>query len=313
MSKQEQKLFKKLVEILIKSKISGRRPAIGDYQISTDGRRRKRIIRELVEEGLITVQWEKPGEATEYYLVNDLVFDQFEVDCYLQKPDLIGFLKDDSYHLKDIRNHGRTSNSYQEHGVCLSDLPLEQQVYVVKNPDEFGFLYYGYGKIDEFEFGKVEELEDKLGRFPAGTLCVFTKEFDLFVEVNKFEGKVIRSMNSNVAWGLEHLVGVSEEDADLGYSGKDHDRYPRSLSTHSDEPIEIGDWGGRLEESARTMLDRIAYATRRHAAIVEIEKAVAAYGGWGKFQHDLQANIEKALRAEDAAKKSKVEEDRANV
>ena len=43
------------------------------------------------------------------------------------------------------------------------------------------------------------------------------------------------------------------------------------------------------------MLEQIAFATRRHAAIVAIEKAVALYGGWAKFEADLRKDVVESL------------------
>lgn len=292
---QNQKLFIRLVEALVASKISGRPAAIADYQISEDGRKRKRIVRELVEEGSIKVQWDRGGGATEYFLVNDVVLEQYEQDHHLQKPDLIGRLKDDSYHLGDIRKHGRTSNSYQEHGVCFSSLPLEQQVYVVKNPDEFGFLYHRFGKAEEFEFGKVEELEDKLGRFPAGTLCIFTDEFVEFVEDSKFEGRVLRSFNANINWGLNTLCNVSEEVAEEAFSSVGYKRFPSS----GEKELRQVDSSARLNSKSAQALSLIAEATAQFDAINRVEKAVAMYGGWDKFNSDLKEKITQALKDED--------------
>jgi hypothetical protein len=236
--------------------------------------------------------------------VKDVVLEQYEQDHHVQKPDLIGRLKDDSYHLSDIRQHGRTSNSYQEHGVCFSRLPLEQQVYVVKNPDEFGFLYHGYGRVNEFEFGNVKELEEELGRFPSGTLCVFSEEFDEFVENNKFEGRVLRSFNANINWGLKTLCNVSKEVAEKAFSSTGYKRFPSS----GEKELKQVDSSARLNSKSAQALALIAEATSQFDAINQVEKAVALYGGWDKFNSDLKEKITQALKDED-----KDEEVQANV
>ena len=282
---QETKLLRRLVEILVRTKVTGANPIVSDYDLSNDGRRRKRILKELVEEGHV----EKQPEGSLYF-VTDKVLEDYAIDNFVQKPDLIGRLKDDSYHLGDIAN-GHGHSSHQAHGVAFGALPVEQKVYIAQHMDEFKFRHFSYGKVRDFTPGEDYGRND--------TLCVATEEYDEFVEATRFEGRVVRSFNANVTWGLNALCNVAEEDAELAFKSSGRVRLP-SRKSIDNAPLRATNCSFRVKEAAEESLNEIAYATRRHDAVNRIERAVASYGGWEKFESDLKAKIVEGLKAEDA-------------
>ena len=294
MSNQETKTLRRLVEILARTKVTGINPIVSDYDLSNDGRRRKRILKELIEEGLIEAQ---PDSSL--FFVTDKAFEEYAVDNFIQKPDLIGLLKDSSYHLSDIAN-GHGHNDCHAHGIAFGGLPLEQKVYVAQHLGEFKFRHFGFGKVTEFVPG---ELDYTYGR--NDVLCVSTEEYDEFVEVTRFDGRTVRAFNANVAWGLNALCNVSDEDAELAFKSSGKVRIPRSFK--NDSPLQPTDCSARVKAGAEDALDEIASATRRHDAINRVERAVASYGGWEKFEKDLKAKVVEGLKAEDTEEQASAE------
>ena len=116
----------------------------------------------------------------------------------------------------------------------------------------------------------------------------------------KYPGFVVR-----IPITIETGAPLSAEDAELALKGSDGEttRFPSS----SNDVIEQMDPAAKVKKATEKMLANIAYATRRYDALNRVEKAVAAYGGWGKFESDLTKDIIESLKEEAKAELAKME------
>lgn len=283
-----QKLIKTMALSLVRNRLIGLRPHLMRGELASDGRKRNRIAKGLYEEGYI----ESPdvNEFGSYDLTSKALD-----DVTPSEPDLIAILKAHEYQYNSIRNGTSGGDAFQ-HGVSFDNLSLPELAYVIANPGEFGLCNFEFNRMVEFEPGNPEK---DVNTF-SGSNCVFSEKYDEFVEALRFEGRVIRAFNSNINWGLKTLCNVSEEVAETAFFSPGNARFPRS----GERELEFDESADRLRVKSANALELIAKATSQYDAIAKVEKAVALYGGWDKFNNDLKESVAQALRDEDKMSES---------
>jgi hypothetical protein len=257
------------------------------FRPATGKRSRRRVVRELVDEGYL-VQDEK-SDTEERATLTSLAWQKVLED----KPDLNTLWE-------------RLNKDKREPllAVPINALTLPQQKYVLDHPAEYTF-HVGYewggrgGKLVPYQLGtdslqaiRAREkwgVADSLAYVSSASLNEYVRDFLFRREVDE-----VASINLHA--GLAHLgllpPGTPERALEvsttMGLCGEG------TFTPHPEK------WAAQLEKGIASLLEDLAHLQQRLALLVTVQHNIYHYGGWSKFLDDYRQAIEHSVREHQA-------------
>jgi len=261
-------------------------------------RSQAKSMRFLQEEGLLGPV--ENGSPNYYVPITDKILDYVKA----KNPDLVGKLKGHNWNMKRIRSE-RDECAWR-YGIPLLELSIEEAAYVIAHPQEFAFKQFDSRReelVGDFEYGTIPGDRRSFNNLD---LVVSDPEYRDFVQTEWFEAKLARLELSNVRWGLQEIVGVSEDDA--SFIKADLSDGLSLVADSSPRLSDEGDWAEEMRKGIVSTENALAYNSRKLEGLNRVSAAVAKYGGWEKFRDAYRERLAFELR-----ESLKEKEDEANV
>ena len=271
-----------MIETYMQSRLEGGDPVIANYMLESDGRRLRRVLRELREAGYIT---EAPDNNQS--LVTSKAYDELEAEpCDLcvawnestERKDSGALGKFDAVRFDSLPIGQRK---------CLTELALNQGDVEVRMVCVrcFGATSPSYEVV-------VPGVRDSF--VAAWNSVGFNSVFVYFTNgelkahaTDSLRGSRVNTLvANNLSWGVQEIVGVSKEDAKLveGRDGMQLVGGPR----FSKDPEK---WEEELATAKRSVAECIKSLQEDAEALERIDQAFKQYGGWTKFHSEYRERL----------------------
>lgn len=216
-------------------------PALNQFEVETDGRKRKRVVRELYN--LKIIKSTSPvGAYSKNYLINE---EEILSAFPGRPPDLVDYFHADMS--ADIRPQ------HEEHGIPFNELTAGEKLWVATHPADYSFcLWNQWDGARDFELGSWPD------RF-RNTVLVSTDEYKEYVNGILRKEKLERLKELNVPWAMEHLLGLSEEEANMFSGGRGRAGFGYSSTVHvGPDPREWWDKIHEEREKAEALIEKLS-------------------------------------------------------
>ena len=291
-------------------KLYGLQRSFSDHAVTTDGRKRKKIIRELFEQGYI-IPSEKGNGANfvctdrGYVLTNSTPFDlasltvslltnkEFDprydvnVASWIIDPAIVKWLyehKNESlWFVLDESPLKYSSHAYSDNPWTLNS-----------DENEKGARWYGPESLEDAQFHLQEWFKKATNTQRMPVLAFTTKEFMEKAKTIRQNERINKAILENMPWALNELLVIAEEQAKTVHCS---DSVGGRFFLHPSSGINLGPdtakWPEKLEENAQRCIDLITKLNDNLATIKAIQSNIITYGGWEKFLNDYKARIQK--------------------
>jgi hypothetical protein len=288
--------LRKVQETAINNKVYGQ-GHISGYYIEVDKRKRGKVVKDLMVAGMIADR----GDDT--YTTTDVAYNSLGG----AKPDLV-----DLYHVNRLNDYDvqNLANHRSPPGVYFCDLSLEERKWVADHIQDYTLAlsssYDTPRKWVPFALGTAQSISD--------SLYVTDAALDAALADKVRNWRIAQSYERNLAWALEHLLGLPEDDAKhFVIQSEDHHPLWGADNVTRLGP-EASKWATEMREAMAETMTRLAEVAKQLNRLAAVEQAVGKIGGWEKFAADYRAKVEQAIdKAEDKDKsKDAVNADSAN-
>lgn len=319
----DQTIRSKLRNLAARSAIQGGAVCVDVGTLERDGRKQKKLLRELQEQGLADVDGNKvyPNER----LLDDVA------------PETVAMFNIWQDCRKRMSDRSDTS---ARPWVRCSDLSIRQLKTVIDDEEAFTFYVvdtapYQYSMS---RWTKEAEVEDEHLCYWAGPFSLdeaqahlaevrsnnagnknWRRSLEIVVSMPRlpycvngqlFDERIDGMLPLNLAWGLVKLGILTEDEA---YEPGQDEEKRRSRITASSlgssmfmghATSNLGEdpkqWGDMLSKGIGGCQRAIQDAAERLSLLTKVQVGIAAYGGWPKFLEDYRATLVEAVKEEDA-------------
>jgi len=270
----------RLVRVALDAKLLDQAPTVSASEISKDGRKAKRVMRELVEAGFIAHPPKSSPHPDRFIVMSDAVLATIEAT----KPTLTL-----DYHQRVSIIEGRTSIGYS-----YNDLDPAEQLWVLTHASDYQWAWTLRGEETPWVLG--QPLPEKHWH---SSLMLSDQVMQDEMQAAKHASKVAEQMKRNVGWALAQLAGIDQPTIDmfmslgsLGY-GMSDDAFTGDPPTWVATMINYNTRAKEKLAKAQAQLDACRTVCNGILHYAGPEGDVA--DGWVKLAADLRAKVEQSL------------------
>lgn len=312
------KQIKELQSCALNAKLCGQeKPRLNADYLERDGRKQKKLVRQLCENGLV-------NEDDERYFLN--------VDAIIQTIDAIPVdLRQlwDDLHQKNW-NEDFIRSTQLENGQLKTLIAKNDVQFFVVSDAPFRWTSYRFSEDsgDPVEnkgepwwgpFSKLDSAIECRNRaskqFCKGStsyeIVLTTPALRKHVEQILFNEKIDALFSINLLWGFEKLEIATTNDLYYPLNDGEERRKPR-ISVSLDDGIVFAprgtsfgdkseDWENNLAKSLERHRHRIEESQRTIELLNKIDTNIQKYGGWSKFKADYREALIKAVRHQESS------------
>ena len=291
-------------------KLYGIKRDFSDFAPEQDGRKRKAVIRQLWDEGLV-----EPRDKN--YITTDVAYNRvtsepFDVMAAWGKElatsqhtfqdfdpryDVIiaSWINNPAY-IKWLVNHKDELQWY-----VLDETPRKYSaarysgIAGIQEKIDPGCRWYGPMTLEEAQITLQNwfKTAPSLDRTSVPVLGFNTKELVEIAKVARNENQIKKLIITNLGWGLHQLDILTENEAEKIKASE-----PGALSFFS-PGINLGEkpevWDSKLFENIERYEKMIQTANENITILLKIKNGVNTLGGWNKFRDELRKRLEQEL------------------
>jgi len=254
-------------------KIFGREPKVYLASVEGDGRRRKKLRRELIEQGIITDAmtitskvWD--SQETKHVDIEETWNKLFESEHVDKKTLELGYVPRGC--LLSPHWYGYSSDQTEEFSLGNYKSLIEQGVQ--------------WNYLDQYDRAIIKPNKSRSGDILSFT----TPQLQESYKTKKRENEIKNSVGINLSWGLEKFTGLTVEESEL------YQDSPRrgSFRSFGKDPKE---WEKKLEENISEATIKIKRLENQIFIHQKTQKEIRKIGGWRTFIELLTDNITTAF------------------
>lgn len=288
----ENTMIARLAELIVNAKLrnaDGKPVTIG-FELTRDGRKMPKLLRELRDEGYITdgtiPGWDgKPGSAR--YPLTDLAYNQVAAT----EPNLFeAYLRSERYIRWDrFRSEGIALPAM----VSVESFSTSEKKWLYENRESLKFYVAVLQYKPDFVQVQIgtedyyKAMDDKRFRYVSDALYVGSDSLQKQVDDHSRSETITRVVRENFGPGLAHLGILPAEDAKrVKESSNDHFGFNTS-GLYFGKTSEK--WADEVKGNIDAHVKELAEVTKRLQILLVIQGGVENYGGWDKFLADYRA------------------------
>lgn len=280
-----------LVNTWIRHKVVGASPLINDYNLCSDGRKRKRIARELIEAGYLV------SNTGDYlYRVTSKAFDEVQ-------PESVCLIAE--WNKSRLEN---AWNSDKDRDFVRFDIMTDgQKRTVIENADIFQWFACD---VDVLRWRGLIEPDQIAGPVKNPLSTLGSEMHDLFNKVKNHAVEIVlrnpalteyiektigrenidKTFRANLAWGLEKL-GVVDADAASNVTASSAPAFVLGGLASGNVGEEPEKWGNELDKRIEEAEAKIVRAQERLFYLKNIKAGIERFGGWDVFRQKMREEL----------------------
>jgi len=242
--------------------------SIGADDVEPDGRKRKGRIKELVGAGVLIEQKVTLQPSGRDHVRFEVSRKWAEGYCAAERPDLAV--------LDRLSERNSPMDDFEKmKGPCLDKLNVPQMRFLAEHKGEYKF-FDAWGR-------PVADLDDYYR-----DVFVTDAAYEAVVAAKVRARKIEYATGHNLDWGLRQAGLIEPADEDIFKSSAQQGFFGHDTSYFGPDPDK---WPRSAVERIVKLRESIAKKTRELNALVELEHAMEANGGWEKFLDGYKRRI----------------------